>query len=241
MNSTSLQQKTIRPGSLGTYNYYHSVRRPLPAVQVKPKRARGESALRRKLALTVFVLAALIGLPLLRPFGGSDSALTAGSSQPNGGSAASVASVITPAAQQDRCGGSHGKSIIVSVSQRHLWACHDGQSQYDAPVITGMLAHPETLTPAGSYRIYAKQKDTVLTGQDSAGAWRDPVSYWMPFLDNQHGTYGFHDATWRSQDEFGQIDPASDKASHGCVELPLASSKWLFEWAPVGTAVNIEN
>lgn len=49
--------------------------------------------------------------------------------------------------------------------------------------------------PICSYHVYGKQKDTVLTGSDASGSWNDPVSYWMPFLNNQYGTYGFHDAT----------------------------------------------
>jgi lipoprotein-anchoring transpeptidase ErfK/SrfK len=63
----------------------------------------------------------------------------------------------------------------------------------------------------------------------------------MPFLNNQHGTYGFHDATWRPDNEFGTVSPDSSEASHGCVELPLATSAWLYAWAPVGTTVTIQS
>ncbi len=69
----------------------------------------------------------------------------------------------------------------------------------------------------------------------------DPVHYWMPFLQNKHGIYGFHDATWRSNNDFGNIDPNSKKASHGCVELPLNASSWIYNWAPVGTTVTIKD
>ncbi|HEX5743928.1 MAG TPA: L,D-transpeptidase, partial [Candidatus Saccharimonadales bacterium] len=81
----------------------------------------------------------------------------------------------------------------------------------------------------------------VLTGSDVAGSWKRPVSYWMPFLHNKHGIYGFHDATWRPDSEFGNVSPASPDASHGCVELPLASQAWLYKWAPVGTTVKIKD
>jgi lipoprotein-anchoring transpeptidase ErfK/SrfK len=63
----------------------------------------------------------------------------------------------------------------------------------------------------------------------------------MPFLENQYGSYGFHDATWRSASDFGNISPDSSDASHGCVELPLATAKWLYSWAAIGTTVTIKS
>ncbi len=102
-----------------------------------------------------------------------------------------------------------------------------------------MEAQASTLTPRGTFKIYGKIADTVLTGKDETGSWRDPVSYWMPYLDNQYGTYGFHDATWRDNKEFGAIDANSSKASHGCVELPLDTAAWVYSWAGVGTNVTV--
>lgn len=133
------------------------------------------------------------------------------------------------------------KNILVSIGKRHLWACTGSHTDYESPVITGMENLPADLTPTGSYHIYAKQTDTTLTGSDSTGSWNDYVYYWMPFLDNQYGTYGFHDATWRPANAFGNVDPYSSKGSHGCVELPLATSKWLYNWSAVGTTVTINS
>ena len=133
------------------------------------------------------------------------------------------------------------QNIIVSISQRHMWACANTVSQYDTPVVTGMENLAADLTPIGTYHIYGKETDITLRGSDSTGSWDDPVSYWMPFLDNQYGAYGFHDATWRALGDFGNISPYSSNASHGCVELPLAAAKWLYGWAVVGTTVTIES
>ena len=133
------------------------------------------------------------------------------------------------------------KEVVVSVSKRHMWACQSAKTVYDNPVITGMEMYPADLTPRGTYKIYAKATDTVLKGSDASGSWSDSVSYWMPFLDNQYGTYGFHDATWRAGGDFGKIDPNSKEASHGCVEMPLAAMKWLYAWAPVGTTVVVQD
>lgn len=128
-----------------------------------------------------------------------------------------------------------------------MWACAAGSQVYDNAVITGMALYPADLTPTGTYKIYAKQTHTTLTGHDSTGSWSDPVSYWMPFYDSsQYGVYGFHDATWRAANDFGNINinapyTAAEHGSHGCVEMPLAAAKWLYGWAPIGTTVTIES
>ncbi|HEY1645867.1 MAG TPA: L,D-transpeptidase [Candidatus Saccharimonadales bacterium] len=131
--------------------------------------------------------------------------------------------------------------ILVSISQRHLWACSSTTVSYSSPAVTGMEFLAADLTPTGTYHIYAKETDVHLIGHDSTGSWDDFVNYWMPFLDNQYGAYGFHDATWRPANAFGNISPDSSNASHGCVECPLATAAWLYNWAPVGTTVTIES
>jgi lipoprotein-anchoring transpeptidase ErfK/SrfK len=130
---------------------------------------------------------------------------------------------------------------LVSISQRHLWACDGTTVEYDSPVVTGMEFLAADLTPVGTYHIYGKETNLYLKGCDSTGCWNDYVNYWMPWLDNQYGQYGFHDATWRPANAFGNISPDSSDASHGCVELPLATAKWLYNWAQIGTTVTIES
>lgn len=135
---------------------------------------------------------------------------------------------------------SSDKFIKVSINTRHMWACEKDKMVYDAPIITGIDRYEETITPLGVYKVYNKQREQVLEGSDSAGSWKRPVKYWMPFLHNEHGIYGFHDANWRPASDFGTIDPSSDKGSHGCIELPDASQKWLYHWAPIGTTLSVE-
>jgi lipoprotein-anchoring transpeptidase ErfK/SrfK len=153
------------------------------------------------------------------------------------------AAALTPvAAAVNPCAGnSLSQLILVSISARHLYACQGSIKVYDSPVVTGISYLAADLTPTGTYHIYAKETDQVLKGCDTTGCWDDNVSYWMPFLDNQYGEYGFHDATWRAPGDFGNINPDSADASHGCVECPLATAKWLYGWAQVGTAVTIES
>jgi lipoprotein-anchoring transpeptidase ErfK/SrfK len=137
------------------------------------------------------------------------------------------------------CAGVSGKTVIVSISSRHMWACDGTTQAYDSAVVTGMENLPADLTPTGTYHIYAKETDLYLNGSDSTGSWHDYVNNWMPFLHNQYGSYGFHDATWRAATDFGNISPYSSNASHGCVELPLATATWLYSWVAIGTTVTI--
>lgn len=189
----------------------------------------------------MLVVAALIGVPLLRGGDASKKPVSNQSKAQKAAPAPAAAVVAAPAKAADECAGNTlGKLVLVSISQRHMWACEEHKTVYDSPVITGMSAYAATVTPVGTYHIYGKQTHTTLTGSDVTGSWNDPVSYWMPFLSNQYGTYGFHDATWRSPDAFGKTSPESSDASHGCVELPLDSSKWLYGWAAVGTTVTIK-
>ena len=149
-------------------------------------------------------------------------------------------------------GNSSGQEIIVSISAQHLWACDGTTVAYNNPVITGMELYPADLTPLGTYSITGKLTDQTLAGSDNTGSWSDFVNYWMPFLYNQYGSYGFHDLTQaangangRTDAEFGNVNinapyTAAVHGSHGCVEMPLTAMQWLYNWALVGTTVDIE-
>lgn len=151
-----------------------------------------------------------------------------------------VQKTVTAAPKPNEClSNGPGKEIIVSISQRHLWACAGTTQAYESAVITGMENVPADLTPVGTYHVYGKQTNHTLQGCDPISCWNDFVYYWMPFLNNQYGVYGFHDATWRKAGDFGNISPYSSNASRGCVELPLATAKWLYSWAAPGTTVSI--
>jgi lipoprotein-anchoring transpeptidase ErfK/SrfK len=246
MNATSLNQKTIRPGSLVGYSYYHSNRRPARGgkalAKTKPKgRTRRFPVL--AIVLVVMALAGFMfvrGNPAAKPATTNSSTGTSANNAPK--TAPSKAAPAAVPAVTNHCSANDlDRLVLVSVSQRHLWACQGATTVYDSPVVTGIQYLAADLTPAGTYHIYGKERDLTLTGSDTTGSWSDPVSYWMPFLRNQYGSYGFHDASWRANSDFGNISPNSSDASHGCVELPLSAAAWLYNWASVGTAVTIEN
>jgi len=239
MSVSSLQNKTIRPGRVVGYSYYYSNRRPLPRAKTARQSRRG---LLRWGLLAVVVLGALIFSSILRNSNGPASGSTGSSApavSPKPTTTLNIPSSQTPA---NYCASNQlSQLVLVSISQRHLWACQGSKMVYDTPVVTGIDYLAADETPTGTYHIYDKQTDVTLTGSDSTGSWSDAVHYWMPFLRNQYGTYGLHDATWRDNSAFGNISPNSSDASHGCVELPLSAAQWLYSWTRAGTTVTIES
>jgi lipoprotein-anchoring transpeptidase ErfK/SrfK len=131
------------------------------------------------------------------------------------------------------------KEVVVVLNKQHLWACNYQKAIFNSAVVTGYTGSPSNITPVGTYHIFKKFTNINLTGSDDMGSWNVHVSYWMPFLFNQYGAYGFHDATWRTPKQFGHINTATKNASHGCVELPLATAKWLYSWLNIGSTVSI--
>lgn len=128
------------------------------------------------------------------------------------------------------------QTVVVSISQQHLWACEGTNEVYDAAVTTGAAIYPEDATLTGTWHIQGKQTDRYLTGSDSRGSWNEHVNYWIPY----DGDYGFHDAPWQTF-AFGDLNKYKTNGSHGCVRSSTANLKWLFDWAPIGTTVTINS
>ncbi|HMS25367.1 MAG TPA: L,D-transpeptidase, partial [Acidimicrobiia bacterium] len=119
-----------------------------------------------------------------------------------------------------------GQHVYISISRQHLWACNGQQTVLATAVTTGRASFGGT--PIGIFRVYAKQRNTYLTGP----GYRSFVQYWMPFMRG----YGMHDASWRSTfggPDYGQI------GSHGCVNMPPHQAVQLFNWINVGTRVTV--
>jgi len=226
--SVSLEHKTVRPGNLVGYNYYHSNRSSDDEIFVEAKRPLKRA---RKLSILLIALILVFVALAVRVNNTSASNLNNPIALP---ATTGVAKTSNPCTTNTL-----SQEILVSISKRHLWACNYSKVLFNSPVVTGDSQYADTVTPTGTYQIYAKQTSVTLTGSDQISSWNDYVNYWMPFLNNQYGTYGLHDASWRTSNEFGNIAPNSANASHGCVELPTPTAKWLYNWSNVGTTVQI--
>jgi lipoprotein-anchoring transpeptidase ErfK/SrfK len=213
-----------------------SSRQTRHSLAIKPKK-RNKRKFLFLLLLVVFLAAVWYFSTLLNPAVKKHTAQTNSNST---GSSPSI-SLSKPVTVSSVCSDNTiEQNIVVSIDQRHLWACANNKQVYNTAVITGYTGIPGDVTPIGAYKIFAKQTDRYLNGTDGVTSWHDYVYYWMPFLNNEYGTYGLHDATWRASTDFGNISPSSSQASHGCVELPLPAATWLFNWATIGTTVTIQ-
>ena len=113
----------------------------------------------------------------------------------------------------------------VNLTAQHLLFYKDGNKILESDFVSGNVSRGHT-TPAGLYSLTYKQRDAVLKGEGYAS----PVKYWMPF----NGGIGFHDASWRSS--FGGSIYKTG-GSHGCVNMPYAAAKELYENVYAGMPV----
>ena len=126
----------------------------------------------------------------------------------------------SPASPAPASGGS-GRWIDIDLSAQRLTAYSGNTPVRSTLVSTGLSRTP---TPTGRYRVYVKYASTSMSGP---GYHFPNVPYTMYFYRG----YGIHGTYWHSN--FGR------PMSHGCVNLPTAEAQWLFNWASVGTLVNV--
>ena len=122
--------------------------------------------------------------------------------------------------------------VEVDLTSQHVYMTQNGAVVWDAPCVTGNISKNYN-TPAGIYSLTYKQRDKVLRGEKKADGtyeYESPVSYWMPF----NGGIGLHDANWRSN--FGGTI-YKNSGSHGCVNLPPAKAKILYDLVYKGIPV----
>jgi lipoprotein-anchoring transpeptidase ErfK/SrfK len=111
--------------------------------------------------------------------------------------------------------------IDVDLSQQRVYA-YEGQTLVNSFLVSTGL--PATPTVTGQYHIYVKYLAADMTGP---GYNLPDVPYVMYFYKD----YGLHGTYWHHN--FGH------PMSHGCVNLKTSEAKWLYQWASVGTLVNV--
>ena len=114
-----------------------------------------------------------------------------------------------------------GRWIDVDLSAQRVTAYDGAEMVRSFVVSTGTAIHP-TLT--GQFRVYIKLVSTPMAGP---GYYLPGV----PFTMYYYKGYALHGTYWHSN--FGT------PMSHGCINLTIPDSEWLFNFAEVGTLVNV--
>lgn len=137
---------------------------------------------------------------------------------------------------QKDCPNSIGDTYIeVDIPTQSVYYYIDGDLVFYCGCVSGR--EYDRWTPTGIYSVIGKSRGIYLEGDyDEQGnpGYRSFVNFWMRF----YAGYGLHDASWRSNSQFG-TQTYLYSGSHGCVNLSYNSAQYLYENAPMGTPVLI--
>lgn len=123
-------------------------------------------------------------------------------------------------------GPDYGNTYVeMNLTAQHLYYYKNGRLLIESDFVSGNEAKGWS-TPAGAYELTYKQRNAVLRGKN----YNTPVTYWMPF----NGNIGMHDGYWRSS--FGGTIYKKN-GSHGCINLPPAVAKTIYENIEAGIPV----
>ncbi|HAF61717.1 MAG TPA: hypothetical protein DCK95_05275 [Anaerolineaceae bacterium] len=125
-------------------------------------------------------------------------------------------------------GVTNGRWIEVNLEQQTLAVYENSQLVFATIIATGVDPY---FTQPGLFHIYEKKELETMTGSFAAGKtdyyYLENVPWTMYFDQNR----ALHGAYWRALFGYPQ--------SHGCVNLSVADSHWLFNWAQVGDWVYV--
>jgi lipoprotein-anchoring transpeptidase ErfK/SrfK len=111
--------------------------------------------------------------------------------------------------------------VDVNLSKQTAYAYRGHKLVRSFLVSTGTWLHP---TVTGEYHVYVKYRYADMSGP---GYYLPNVPYVMYFYQG----YGLHGTYWHNN--FGT------PMSHGCINFSIPDAGWLFDFADVGTLVNI--
>ena len=122
------------------------------------------------------------------------------------------------------------KRMIVDLSEQWLYVYEGGEVVLTVPVSTG---RDDFNTPVGLHRVQWKAALRTMKGTSNGETWEVPDVPHAIYINNRgvalHGTY------WHTR--FG----TGVRLSHGCVNLPLDAAALLYDWAAIGTVVEVRD
>ncbi len=115
--------------------------------------------------------------------------------------------------------------IDVNLTNQQLTAYENNTPVYYAVISSGRWPY---LTVTGQFQIYTRYQSQDMNG------YRLGYDYYLPnvpYVQYFYRDYAIHGTYWHNN--FGT------PMSHGCVNLTIPDSQWVFNWASNGTVVNV--
>ena len=118
------------------------------------------------------------------------------------------------------------RRVLISLSQQYLWAYQGDAVLWEGYISTGT---EKFATPPGSFQVLSKLESQTMEGVLGGEYYNVPDVPTVQYFTE--GGHAIHGAYWHSN--FGAV------MSHGCVNLPMDLSEWLYSWTELGTPVSV--
>ncbi len=124
-----------------------------------------------------------------------------------------------------------GRRIVFDQSDQRVWLVDDDEDVERTYLVSGSLY--DNLEP-GTYSVYSESEQAW--GIDDSGT----MEYFVRFTEGTNGVaIGFHDIPVDNGELVQTVDELGTPQSHGCVRQEREDAIALWEFAPVGTEVDV--
>jgi hypothetical protein len=124
-----------------------------------------------------------------------------------------------------------GKRIVFDQSDQRVWLVDDDETVERTYLVSGSLY--DNLDP-GTYAVYSRSEHAW--GVDDSGT----MEYFVRFTQGSEGAaIGFHDIPIDNGQLVQTVDQLGTPQSHGCIRQLRADAIVLWDFAPIGTEVDV--
>lgn len=123
-----------------------------------------------------------------------------------------------------------GKRVVFDMSAQRVWLVGEDDEVERSYLVSGSVT--DNLNP-GQYAVYSKARWAV--GVDDSGA----MQYFVRFTRGDHAAIGFHDIPESNGEPLQTEDQLGTPQSHGCIRQARPDAIELWNFAPVGTHVDV--
>lgn len=125
------------------------------------------------------------------------------------------------------CSDTNLRYIEVDLSSQRLAMCDYGTTLGVFPISSGSRQYP---TPAGHFQVNSKSLRAYST------MYNLYMPYWNSFIGNSYGIHELPEYPNGAKEGTNYLGRA---VSHGCIRLGVGAAATVYNWAPVGTPVEV--